>query len=491
MTQGLSRIEILRGPQGLLYGADAGGVISIRSEQPTTGFTGALRTEYGAEGFNQYGLNIAGGNEQISGALSASDLATDGINARTDDTVDADLDGYENQTIHSTVTAQVNDSIALTASFHDIEGNNEYDGCYDTDTFALINNCQDNYAQRAWRVAASWKTTHSNHELAYGESQTDRQFLSAEIESYRTAGDNKTVSFLGSWQASNEQRLTYGVDISTQSLDDGSQKSRDNTGIYTEWLQQLGNTTLTAGVRYDDNEDFGDNTAWRVSAVHPIALATGDLTLRAAAGTGFRAPSLYEIAYNSGPFAYAPALATDLAQETTGGWEIAARFEQANHSSEIIYFDQWIDDEIYFDLAGYSGYLQRAGKARATGIELVSEVALSARFKLIANGAWTETETQSGAQRPYRPTWLLRVGLQWQNEQARVALTSRSAADTVDINNTPADDYSVVDLSATYQLGAHVLLNTRFENLFDSDYQQVPGYNNQGRAWYAGVQYAF
>lgn len=491
MTQGLSRIEILRGPQGLLYGADAGGVISIRSQQPTTGFAGALRTEYGAEGFNQYGLNIAGGNEQISGALSASDLATDGINARTDDTVDADLDGYENQTIHSTVTAQVNDSIALTASFHDIEGNNEYDGCYDTDTFALINNCQDNYAQRAWRVAASWKTTHSNHELAYGESQTDRQFLSAEIESYRTAGDNKTVSFLGSWQASNEQRLTYGVDISTQSLDDGSQKSRDNTGIYTEWLQQLGNTTLTAGVRYDDNEDFGDNTAWRVSAVHPIALATGDLTLRAAAGTGFRAPSLYEIAYNSGPFAYAPALATDLAQETTGGWEIAARFEQANHSSEIIYFDQWIDDEIYFDLAGYSGYLQRAGKARATGIELVSEVALSARFKLIANGAWTETETQSGAQRPYRPTWLLRVGLQWQNEQARVALTSRSAADTVDINNTPADDYSVVDLSATYQLGAHVLLNTRFENLFDSDYQQVPGYNNQGRAWYAGVQYAF
>ena len=491
MTQGLSRIEILRGPQGLLYGADAGGVISIRSQQPTTGFAGALRTEYGAEGFNQYGVNVAGGTDQISGAFSASDLATDGINARADDTINPDLDGYENQTIHSTVTARVNKAIALSATFHDIDGSNEYDNCYDTETFAVINTCRDRYAQRAWRVAGSWATVNSTHELAYSESQTDRQFLSANVESYRTAGDNKTFSFLGSWQASAQQRLTYGVDISTQSLDDGSQKSRDNTGIYAELLRRLGDTTVTAGLRYDDNEDFGDNTAWRVSAVHPIALATGALTLRAAAGTGFRAPSLYEIAYNAGPFSYAPARGTELAQEKTGGWEIAARFEKTHISSEIIYFDQWINEEIYFDLAGYSGYLQRAGKARAKGIELVSEIALNARFKLIANGAWTDTETRSGAQRPYRPTWILRVGLQWQGEQSRVALTSRSAADAVDINDNPADDYSVVDLSATYQLGAHLRLNTRLENLFDDDYQQVAGFNSQGRAWYAGLQYDF
>lgn len=491
MTQGLSRIEILRGPQGLLYGADAGGVISIRSQQPTTGFNGALRTEYGAAGFNLYGINIAGGNDQISGALSASDLTTDGINARADDVINPDLDGYENQTIHSTVTAQVNKALSLSATFHDIDGNNEYDNCYDSETFAVINHCRDNYAQRAWRVAGSWATADSNHELAYSESQTDRQFVSANVESYRTSGGTKTGSFLGSWRPSEQQRLTYGVDISTQSLDDGSQKSRDNTGIYSELLQRLGNTTLTAGLRYDDNDDFGENTAWRVSAVHPIELTTGALTLRAAAGTGFRAPSLYEIAYNTGPFSYAPARGADLAQEKTGGWEIAARFEHANHISEIIYFDQWINEEIYFDLASYSGYLQRAGRARAKGIELVSEIAVTARFKLLTNGAWTDTETRSGAQRPYRPTWILRVGLQWQGDQSRVALTSRSAADAVDISGNPADDYSVVDLSATYQLGTHLRLNTRLENLFDDDYQQVAGFNSQGRAWYAGLQYDF
>ena len=491
MTQGLSRIEILRGPQGLLYGADAGGVISIQSQQPESGFAGALRAEYGDDDFRQYGINLAGGNDVISAAFSASDLATDGINARVHDDINPDLDGYENTTIHSTLAAQLSDALAVTATFHDIDGRNDYDNCFDTVTFAPLNDCEDNYAQRAWRVAASWTTIQTLHELAYSESQTDRQFMSAGQESYRTQGDNKTLSFLGNWKATQQQRLTYGIDISTQSLDDGNQKSRDNTGLYGEWLQTLGITTLTAGIRYDDNEDFGNNTAWRLSAVHPIVIDQGQLILRAAAGTGFRAPSLYEIAYNSGPFAYAPAQGIALAQEKTGGWEVAARFEQSNHSGEIIYFEQWIDDEIYFDLLGYSGYLQRSGKARSTGVELISEVALTAQFNLIANGAWTDTETPSGAKRPYRPTWLLRVSLQWQGEQSSVALTGRSAADAVDINDAPADDYTVVDLSATYQLGPHLVLNTRFENLFDTDYQQVPGYNSQGRAWYAGMQYQF
>jgi hypothetical protein len=35
----------------------------------------------------------------------------------------------------------------------DISGDNEYDGCYDTATFALIHDCDDEYEQQAWRGA--------------------------------------------------------------------------------------------------------------------------------------------------------------------------------------------------------------------------------------------------------------------------------------------------------------------------------------------------
>ena len=44
---------------------------------------------------------------------------------------------------------------------------------------------------------------------------------------------------------------------------------------------------------------------------------------RAAIGTGFRAPSLYEIAYNNGPFAYPPVSNAPLLEEESEGWEVA------------------------------------------------------------------------------------------------------------------------------------------------------------------------
>jgi len=48
---------------------------------------------------------------------------------------------------------------------------------------------------------------------------------------------------------------------------------------------------LTAALRYDDYEDFGDATTWRLSARYQVA---GPLALRASAGSGFRAPSLQQ-----------------------------------------------------------------------------------------------------------------------------------------------------------------------------------------------------
>ena len=47
MSAGIQRVEILRGPQGLMYGADAGGIVNISTLAPEPGFSGDVSAEAG------------------------------------------------------------------------------------------------------------------------------------------------------------------------------------------------------------------------------------------------------------------------------------------------------------------------------------------------------------------------------------------------------------------------------------------------------------
>ena len=63
----ISRIDILRGPQGLAYGADAGGVIAITSKQAEQGMKISSKAEIGSFDTESFNLNLSAGNEN-SGA---------------------------------------------------------------------------------------------------------------------------------------------------------------------------------------------------------------------------------------------------------------------------------------------------------------------------------------------------------------------------------------------------------------------------------------
>ena len=59
--EGIARVEVLRGPQGTLYGKNTiGGTISIITEKPTNDFHGSASAQYGNLGFNQETLTLSG-----------------------------------------------------------------------------------------------------------------------------------------------------------------------------------------------------------------------------------------------------------------------------------------------------------------------------------------------------------------------------------------------------------------------------------------------
>lgn len=496
LSAGVERVEILRGPQGLMYGADAGGVVNISTQKSGQGLHGTLGAEGGRYGTQQTNASLGGGNNAVDFNVSASDFETDGFSSLTTDTLLDDDDGYDNTTLHARLGWNVSPDLRLEIVARDVSSENEYDDCATVDTFAPSDACDNDYDQQAWRAQAEYSAGRFTHQLAYTGNDTDRQFYTEGQATFGGNGELYRWTYLGSFTGSDAMRLVYGVDLQSEDFDDGFfARDRDQHGYYLEYQGKFSdNLFFTAGARYDDNDDFGSHTTYRVSGAYLISFSASELKLKGAYGTGFRAPSLYEITYNNSSLAKPPAFGTTPAEEESQGFDIGvAWYTNSGVYLEANYFDQTISDEIFFDLVNFSGYRQDNGETDSRGIELTTEVAMLETLSLTANYTYNDTENASGSPRVRRPKHLANFGLNWRPLDGKLVLglNVRGSYDAEDTDGATLDDYEVLDLNASYEIVQGLQLYGRMENLLDEDYEEIPTYNTPGAAAYAGVRYSF
>ena len=62
---------------------------------------------------------------------------------------------------------------------------------------------------------------------------------------------------------------------------------------------------------------------------------------------------------------------------------------------------------------------------------------------------------------------------------------------SIDSDGTEMDDYERLDLSAEYELTPRLTPYLRVENLFDQDYEEVPGYTARGITALVGLGFDF
>ncbi len=493
LSTGVERVEVLRGPQGFNYGADAGGVINISTQPGSAGLRSQIDAQSGSFGTQQLAANISGGNEKADMFISGARYTTEGFNNQTADNVLADKDGYQNTSFHSRVGVNITDQLRVDLVHRDVTGKSEFDGCFDPATFGTAYDCDSDYEQQATRLSAQYQSEGIAHQLAWSNTGTDRENFTLGESSFTSSGEIERLEYLGNISRIAGLNLVYGVD-SEQENNNGD--TRRQTGYYLEYLSDFSqNFFITAGVRQDDNDDFGTHTSYRLTTAWITDLQQhGTVKLRANYGTGFRAPSLFEGAYNSGPWASPPASLTSLTEETSKGYEAAAEyFSVQGLRVELVYFNQTVRDAIYFDLATFSGYLQDIGDSESEGVELSASLPLSEQLSLTANYTWNDTRRPDGQQRQRRPKDLGNIGLSYLAADERLGLhafyrTSRRAVDQLGSTILDLDNYQVIDLSANYRLNTNVELYGRLENVGDVRFEEVLGYNNARRAAYIGVR---
>ena len=503
----LGRVEVLRGPQGMMYGADAGGVISIFSKQSDELFEGDLSAEGGRYDSYRAGANLRGTVKRLKYSLTASDLNSNGFNARVSDFTE-DTDGYENTTLHGTAEVRLTESSGVGLVLRDTDGSSQFDGC----GWPTSYNCLDEYQQSSGKLDWHYHDDQQRHELAYMLSTTEN--VNSVVEQGTNALDNKGEieqwEYIGHYAVAKDLSFVFGADYEINSYINNlnpQEFERDQTGVFAEGQVSFGDQFFyTVGARYDDNEDFGEHTSYRLTAAYLVPVTIGEIKLRGSYGTGFRAPSLYELGYNNRPItpAYVP---RELTEEMTKGYEFGVEWRFAIDTfMEVVWFDSRIEDEIFFDLVAFGGYLQSAGETESRGVEFNALVEVIDKLILGANYTYNDTAlsedttlvgAQPGDQRARRPKHSYNLSMTYSLWQDRINLAAfyRSSRDAVDYvygaGRVPLDDYSVLDITGSWQVNESLETYLRWQNALDEEYQQLPGYNTSGSAAYAGVRVHF
>jgi vitamin B12 transporter len=509
-ADGLSRVEIVRGPQSALWGSEAlGGVIALESADPLSGTRLRASGEYGSHDFSRAHVAATVGNERAGISASLGRLAGDGIDIFGGGT--GDRDGFSNLAASLKGAARPGPDVEIGVAGHYIRATSEFDGTpppFFVRSDTLESSLAELGAVRLWaRLGladdAPWTAEldgqylHSSNRNRSGamplnRTLADRLRIGGKLIRRFAAGGGRHVLIAA---AEREDESFAALDQAVFFAPD-QRRSRGRSALVGEWRAQWGRAFATdVALRHDDFDRFKDVTTLRGGIVVRPA---GAVRLHASYGEGIAQPTFFDL-YGFDPTSFVGN--PELTPERSRGFEAGIGVEGKSFDLGVTAFSNRLSGEIVEDFSVFPFTVRNAaGKSRRRGVEAFAELRPVAGLRVSANYTFLDAlERRDGpgprAPEARRPKHGANLVADWTAGRLVLggSLSYVGKRRDRDFDPFPAvavtlDDYVLANLKVAYRISNSVELFGRVENAADAEYRDVFGYNSPGRAVHAGVR---
>jgi len=520
MTLGLEKIEAVKFPLSSMYGSSPlGGAINFIPKKPTQSPYIAINTGGGSHNTAQESLELGGQINGFSYLVNTTRIDTDGFSRAKEKNNNSENDNYQNTNITLNLNYSIPDDIEVGLSMKGIHSRSELD---EDDNFDGIP--EDDLDNIAWNnelfstIHLKKRITPSiDYKIQGGFTNNYRKYKDGAEDNMQSWYKGQTYQFSNHFELRPFDSLTsiVGFDYTREKMDsylflNGSVSDFPKKTIHSKgfFIEQIFNPWEDLEIDFsyrNENHPYFDNHSVFKAGISYTLLENSDIYF--SYGEGFKAPSLYQL--------YDPWRGNrNLAPEESKSWEVGVRhrFCDGFLASVTYFYSDFknLIDFIFTNPACQQGSFVNVAKSKSRGIEAKIKATLFENLQLESGYSYLTGEQDfvdtdfvtvfhHSLIRVPKHKAFLKIG--WEDEKFKAFFDCQYVGrrfDRIWVGTWPVNDlfvkmkpYFLGNLSLEYLVKEDTSVYLNIHNIFNRDYEQIKGFQEEKLSFYGGVKMKF